>query len=185
MPRVNTQTARKSKKERRCARRGGCLLDGTIEPGQEYQSWSFRFGGTYYQHVACGRPARSQLTQSAMGEVYDAIETAEATIGEWDGDGTMDLASAIEEVAGAAESVMEQYREADEAFGGHGATEAAQRADDLEGWKDELDQFFAEDFQGDEPEEGEARTEEQQEEFDNWVEEQRQEAQSVLDNCPL
>jgi len=160
VPRVHTQTARKSKYERTCS-----MCRGAIYPGQSYHSWSFRYGGTYYQHAACGYPRRSQLTQSAMGEVYAAIEAAEETIANWDGDGLGDLTSAVEEVAAATESVIDQYREADEAFGGYGATESAER--------------------GEEPEEGEPRTEDQQDEFDTWVEEQRGEATDLLANCPL
>jgi len=180
VPRVHTQTARKSKYERTCS-----MCRGAIYPGQSYHSWSFRYGGTYYQHAACGYPRRSQLTQSAMGEVYAAIEAAEETIANWNGDGLGDLTSAVEEVAAATESVIDQYREADEAFGGYGATESAERAEQLEGWKDELDGFYPDDFSGEEPEEGEPRTEDQQDEFDTWVEEQRGEATDLLANCPL
>jgi hypothetical protein len=195
MPRVKTQTARQSKRVRTCSarpckvaeQRAEFELDGgeAILPGDRYHSWSFRYGGTYYMHVACGYPRRSQLTQSIMGEVYDAIETAESMIEAWDGEGggTGDLTTALEEVASVTDGVVEQYREAAEHFGGAG--ENADRADELEGWKDELESFDAADYDGEEPEEGEDRTEEQQEEFDNWVDEQRGEAQGILDNCPL
>lgn len=44
-------------------------------------------------------------------------------------------------MAEAVREVADEYRAADEEFGGQGATEHAERADELEAWADELDGF--------------------------------------------
>lgn len=128
MPRVYEQTARTSKNRRVCQK---CREE--VKPGDRYYQWSFRYGGTRNQHVACGRPLRSQLTQSLLSSIYAAEEEFEklpedATWG--------DRASAVEAIAEAAGEVMEQYRAAAENFGGAG--EHAERADELEQWVDSL-----------------------------------------------
>lgn len=155
MPRVHVQTARKSKYRRRCHR---CHQD--IVPGMRYKSWSFRYGGTYY---ACDRPEcapqRSDLTQSKMGEVYAAIETAERSVAE--AEDTDDLRAAIDSVVETVDEVAAEYREAAEPFGGEG--EHAERADELESWSSEL--------QGFDPDED--------------LEVSRPEAEELLGGCPL
>jgi chromosome segregation ATPase len=73
-----------------------------------------------------------------MGTVYAAIETAEDELPGAEGVG--DVSDIVSVVAEACEEVMEEYREAAEPFGGQG--ENAERADELEGWLSELQDFY-------------------------------------------
>ena len=176
MPRVHTKTAAPAKSERICTE---CHLP--IEPGQTYHSWSFRFGGKYVMHAECGYPRRSQLTQSKMGSLYDAIEDAEQQLKQWDGDDLETVKSIIEGVADAAGEVRDEYRDADEQFGGYGSTQSAERADELDYWVGDLESFYPDEF-----EEEDGLDEEATEDLRNqWKEEIENEAQSLLDGCPL
>jgi len=198
MPRVTEQKKSRAGAERKCGRCGK-----VIEPGEQYLSWSFRYGGTHFRCLD-HRPRPSELTQSKMAEVYAAIETAEDQL---DGCGDVeDIKNLIEEVAEAARSVADEYREAAEPFGGAG--ENADRADELEGYADELESF--------DPEEGEVWSDEDhmdeareragegaepldviaalQEIRDEWeeddhdadaVESAKDEARELLGGCPL
>lgn len=140
MPRVRRQKA--SGRARRVCGALGC--GRVIAKGEEYFTWSFRYGG---RQVRCldHPPRASDLTQSRMGEVYTAIENAQEQLA-GDIESLADVKAAIEGVADAAREVVEGYREAAEHFGGQGQN--AERADELEGWVDELDGF-----EPDEPEE--------------------------------
>lgn len=129
MPKVytyKTQARRKTTEPYRCIR---CRED--ILPGQERYEWSFRYGGTYRQHVSCGYPKRSQLTQSKMGAVYDAIDEP------W-GDTQEEIATNLENAAEVVREVASEYEDAAEAFGGAG--ENQERAEALEAFADELGQ---------------------------------------------
>lgn len=97
-------------------------------------SWSFRYGGTHRRCMA-HPPKRSELTQSLMSGVYAAIEDAETMLPE--AINIDDLRSIQEQVADAGREVVDQYREAAENFGGAG--ENAERADELEGWVEEVE----------------------------------------------
>lgn len=137
MPRVH---------ERKKAARGkpySCSTCGKeIEAGQSFLYWSFRYGGTRRIHKDHGYPRRSQLTQSAMGEVYSAVEGLEDTLaGDW---AFEDLESGVEEVKEIADQVRSQYEEAAEHFGGQG--ENQERAEMLEQFIDALDQVDLDDF---------------------------------------
>lgn len=133
MPRVYTKTKSSRGAERRCSRCGQ-----PIKPGETYYEWAFRYGGTRrncFRH----RPRQSELTQSAMGDIYSAVENAQDQMPNAT---TYDeIKELVESVATAVQEVVDQYREADEAFGGHGATESAQRADELEGWQQDLESW--------------------------------------------
>jgi hypothetical protein len=132
VPRVLTRTKNKAGKPRNCSKCGE-----RIEPGQGYYTWSFRYGGTYRRHVTCGRPRQSELTQSKMSEVYRAVEDAETDLPE--ADSVEAVTELVQGVGAVAQEVADEYREADEAFGGQGATEHAERADELEYWAQELE----------------------------------------------
>jgi hypothetical protein len=126
MPRVQIKKKNRAGATRSCGR---CQRE--IQPGEEYRSWSFRYGGTHYRCIRpeCA-PRRSELTQSLMGEVYDAIETAEADIR--GAESAEEISDALTTVSEVKEDIASQYREAAEPFGGAG--ENAERADELEGW---------------------------------------------------
>ena len=138
MPRVNyVKAARKARICGRCGR--------AINPGEGYRYWSFRYGG---DRVRCMRaectPRRSELTQSKMGEAFSALETAEeelaaaraGEIGE-----QSDIQQIIEAAAEEVRRVADEYREADEQFGGGGMTDNSERADEAEEAADALEGF--------------------------------------------
>jgi len=134
MPRVQTKTKIKLGADRKCGRCGEA-----IEPGQQYRQWSFRYGGTHYRcmRTQCA-PRQSDLTQSKMQAVYLAIEDAEDSVG--DVEDHEALSSLVEGVADVVREVADEYTEAAEPFGGQG--ENQERAEELEGWADELESFY-------------------------------------------
>lgn len=167
MPRVHTKKKIKAGAERRC---GECGV--VIQPGEQYMTWEFRYGGAHYrcmQHP----PKRSDLTQSKLGQVYASIENAEAQLAS--AESVEDIVTIIEEVASEVQDVASEYRDADEAFGGQGATESAERADELEGWVSDL-----ESFQPEEPDEDDEEDDET-----DYLDDARNEAQELLNNCPV
>jgi hypothetical protein len=118
-----------------------------IEPGEPYFQYSFRYGGTHFR-CKDHRPRRSETTQSILGEVYAAIEVAEDDLP--GAEHVSDVVALVEGVAEIVDGVVDQYRSAAEHFGGGGSN--AERADELEGWKDELESFDPEEEDGDEDE---------------------------------
>jgi hypothetical protein len=121
MPRVATRTVKKQRHCQRCPE--------PILPGQQAYIWKFRYGGERAQHTEHGPPKRSQLTLSAMGEVYAAIEAAEEA-----GDDLGAFAEAIQAVADTAQEVAGQYEEAAMAFNSSG--ENQERYELLSEWAD-------------------------------------------------
>jgi hypothetical protein len=206
MPKVRQQRA--TGKARRTCGRAGCGKD--IQKGEQYFTWSFRSVG---RQVRCldHPPLRSELTSGRMSEVYAAIETAEQEL-TGNTETVEDVKNAVLAVAEPAREVIDAWREAAENFGGGGPN--AERADELEGWVDEL-----ENFEPDEPEVEELEEEDQREQAlarieedadlslndamqqiqDEWDEEHdgdeetreealsnaRNEAQELLGQCPL
>lgn len=163
MPRVIVQKKNRSGKERAC---GKCQT--VIQPGEQYKKWSFRYGGTRYRCMKpeCA-PRPSDLTQSKMSEVYAALENAQDAL---PATAYEDLEELLREAGETASEIAEEYREAAEPFGGEG--ENAERADELEGYADELQSFQPDEPEGDEP------TAEE-------TEEARSQAEQILSECPL
>lgn len=166
MPRVLTKTKSTAGAERKCGR---CGIK--IEAGDTYFSWSFRYGGTHYR-CKDHRPRQSELTQSKMSEVYAAVEAAEDEL-PTTGD-VADIRSIIEALAETVESVASEYRDAAEPFGGAG--ENAERADELDGWVDELQSFYPDD-----PDE----ENDTDDEIQDAIENARSEAVDLASGCPL
>lgn len=142
MPRVQSRTK---------STRGAPYVCSTcgepIKPGQEFYYWSFRYGGTRRIHVTHGRPRRSQLTQSAMGEVYAAVESLEDLMnGDWE---FADVEGAVEDLKSTVEEVKTQYEEAAEHFGNAGTNQ--ERAEELEPFMDALEQIDLDDFEEEDP----------------------------------
>jgi hypothetical protein len=138
---ATVKTQKKSSRGERYCGRVEC--GRLIATGETYYIFSFRYGG---KHFRCKDhyPKRSELTQSRMSEVYAAIEDFEATSAA--GFETVaDVVSAVEEVANTSREVVDAYREAAEHFGGQG--ENAERADELEGWVDQLESFSPEELE--------------------------------------
>lgn len=133
--RVHTRTKQARGASRRCGR-AGCGRE--ILPGEKYHQFTF-FRGAAQFRCADHYPKQSEMTQSRMADVYAAIEDAEEEV---------DALTTVEEaeelvgrVAEAVEEVAQEYRDADDAFGGQSATEAGQRADELESWAQDLQGF--------------------------------------------
>lgn len=134
MPRVHKQKKSGRGKERKCGRCGV-----VIKPGDMYFHWSFRYGGTQFR-CAEHYPRQSELTQSKMADVYAAIEEAQDAL--QDATEVSEVIELVHAVGERAQEVAEEYREAAESFGGMG--ENAERADELESFADELSSFDAE-----------------------------------------
>jgi hypothetical protein len=160
MPRVFQKKKIKLGADRSCGRCGK-----KIEPGDEYLSWSFRYGGTHFRCLD-HPPRQSELTQSKLSEVYSAQETAEDEIDAIvvDEDGAVEgVKDAVQTVIDQIQETASEYMEAAEHFGGEG--ENAERADELESWSGELESFY--------PDE------------DAELEAAKTEAMELLGNCPL
>lgn len=158
MPRVTEKTKNRAGKDYTCGRCGK-----KIEPGERYLSWSFRYGGKHFRCME-HRPRPSELTQSKMSSVYGAVESAEDELHNTE---FSELPSLVEQVQEVAQEVADEYREAAEPFGGEG--ENAERADELEGWADELSSF----------------TLTVEEDDENALEEARAEVEEAIGGCPL
>jgi hypothetical protein len=115
-----------------------------------------------------------------MSAVYSAIEFAEEDLPKRKT--VEDVAQLVHDVAETVENVVDQYRDVEKAYGGQG--ENAKRADDLEGWKDELEQFEPEPEEPDDADEV-ALTEDVDAAEAEALEAAREAAQELLNGCPL
>jgi uncharacterized protein YukE len=148
-----------------------------IIAGQQYYRWEFRYGPACVQHVACGYPKASQLTQSKMSTAYAAIETAEDVL-----NGTIecveDIAAVLNDCAGEIRSVADEYQEGIDNMPeglqqGAVAQESEEKIEQLNSFADSLEEKAGEiesatndDFTEEEPEEpDEEETELEIEEF--------------------
>jgi hypothetical protein len=130
-----------------------CENDKTvIEPGEPYRWFVVGFRSNYV-HIRCMKstctPRMSQLESSQLSEVYAAQESAEDELNVLavaDPGELSDITDTFDQIGEAIDNVVSAYREADESFGGQGATQSAERADELESAKDELDQISLEEF---------------------------------------
>jgi hypothetical protein len=183
MPRVILKRANKgATKQKHCAA-VRCKLDSReVTAGQEYYTWSFRYGGTHYQHKACGYPRGSQLTQSKMAAVYAAIEDAEDELAAltWE-DAGKDPEEILEPVAEAAREVAQEYRDAAEAMGSAGE-EMEAKADDLESWADSDLEVSVDDWE--EPDEGDKDAPSVEDAAEEWVENFRTAISDALGSLP-
>ncbi len=145
MPRVNSvKSARKEHHCRKCGK--------TIEIGQPYIYWEFRYGGTVERCMTCPRPRHSELTQSdklsalwaASESVEDAITAYESE--SWDDIANFDVSSLSEALRSAAEevrSIGEQYQESADNIPIDGSTvkeECEEKSGACEEWADTLEQ---------------------------------------------
>lgn len=114
-----------------------------IEPGTQRYTWSFRYGGTYNRHEACGHPRPSELTQGAVGTLYAAQESVQdamsfdgSTVDDFDS-WKSDVAQALNDAAEAAREQGGEYQTAADAFGGAG--ENQERYEACESWAEALE----------------------------------------------
>ena len=141
-------TVKRAAKAHTCSRCGA-----TIAKGEGYLYWEMGFRPSY-KRIRCLRtacyPKPSERETSNVAEAYasqedavealDALEQAGPDWGEWQQ--AVDAVTEVVTTAGEAiDEVATTYREADEAFGGLGATEHAERADTLEQAASDLADF--------------------------------------------
>lgn len=135
MPTVHSQRRVAKGHERRCGRAGCGRI---IQVGETYYRFKFRYGGEQYRCVD-HYPRSSELTQSKLAQVYAANEDLDDQLDQLTTED--EILDAVTVAADQAREVADEYREADEAFGGYGATENAERADMVEEWANELEGF--------------------------------------------
>jgi len=146
-----------------------------IVAGQEYFHWTKYRSATQQQHVDCGYPRRSQLSNSKMGPLWDEVD-AFTPDGHESAD---DLQSALADIANVANDVAAEYSEAadniESASGSGALTSEACRtvAEELESWASDLENW-----------EPTADTEEGAKPVDDWLQEVREEASELVGNCP-
>jgi len=145
-----------------------------IEIGQPYKLVASRFSAKKIKCNDCNfRP--SELTTSKMGTVYDAQEATEKEVEEWTGEDIGNLSSALEDLAGTAREVAEEYQESISNMNNNPLTDEWQeKADSLESWADDLEGVQFEEY-GDQSD-GTKK--------EDWIEEQRQLASDAIEECP-
>lgn len=133
MPRVHLKT-------KRAAGKRPYICDTCreiIEPGVEYYTWSFRYGGTRFRHKDHGYPRPSELTQAKTASILAAIEAEEDGWHQWETE--EDAQQAAQNIAEVAREIASEYEEAAEAFGGAG--ENQERYEMLDAYADELESW--------------------------------------------
>jgi hypothetical protein len=209
MPRVHTKTRsnRATKRPYRCER---CREE--ILPGQRYFQWEKRYGGPRRQHVECGYPRPTQLSNRKTAQIEEAVMDADLSQWqpsipeEWDGStDSIDvdvehLRDLLSNVAETARDVGQEYQDSfdnlPENFQ-YGATgEALQEvAQELESWADEVEDFDPQSDEPDWPEREEDEDgnpvssddewrEEVQEALDKWADDVRGEAEDKISEIP-
>lgn len=184
MPRVIEKRAnRGATKSKTCGARD-CREEAgrSIIAGQQYYTWSFRYGGTHYQHKACGYPRPSQLTQSKVGAIYAAQEAAEDELAAltWE-DAGKDPQEILEPVIESAREVAQEYRDAAESMGSAGE-EMESKADNIESWVDELESVSVDDWE--EPDAGDKDAPSLEDAAQEWVDDFIATVQEALGNLP-
>lgn len=135
-----------------------------IEVGEMYYKWEFRYGGAHSQHVKCGRPRPSQLTQSKMSGAYAALESAEDQLNAAGLDEPGDIASILNSCAEEIGNVADEYQEGIDNMPeglqqGATAQESEEKINNLNDFKDNLESVASDiegetfEFDEDEPEE--------------------------------
>jgi len=199
--RINhVQKARKD--QGRCGR-----CDKEIKVGDPYKWIKPRYGGKKVRCEFCQfRP--SEMTSSKMGIVYDAQEDALEEIGKWCDEDAADLQEILNRFAETVREVSEEYQEScdnirDTFSDSPTADECEEKANELDSWASEIESAaselagsFADDFDESDveidPRERDAgMSEEDQieearsEGVDQWIEDRREQAEDVVQDCPV
>lgn len=146
-----------------------------VRSGQPYFTWKFNRGLRHFQHVSCGMPRRSSLTNSKMSAVYDAVDDFDSQ----DAGSPEELKTKLEEIAAVARETADEYEAAAAAIlssfsAGNPTSDACEAtATELNSWADELDGWEPSIT---EPDEGEDR--------EDMMEALRHEAQEIVDDAP-
>lgn len=147
-----------------------------IEAGQDYYTWKFNRGGRYWQHADHGYPRPSQLSNSKMAQVEDAVHDFDVS----GASSPEDIKVSLQDVASVAQDVAQEYTDSADNIesswpSGNPTSEACREtASALESWVSDLESW--------EPDN--EFDPEQHETQDDWLEECRQAAQSVVDEAP-
>lgn len=126
-----------------------------IEKGEVYRWWfkGFRSRFKHVRCMTCPAPRASELESSNRADAYAAVEAAEDALTAFrEGDPEEDASgveSAVNEAGSGIREVVDQYREADESFGGGGMTQSGEIADELEEAADTLESWTAQDSEPD------------------------------------
>lgn len=148
-----------------------------VQAGEQYWTWKFNHGGRFYQHTTCGAPQRSQMTNSKMGQVWDAVESFDVSACE----SPEDILTELSTVAEAATTVAEEYTSAADGIesawpAGNPTSEACRAtAGELESWAQELGSW-APDYDEWNPETHDTKEE--------WLDEIRESASRLMEDCP-
>ena len=193
MPRVSTKKKNSAGLPYDC-----CRCSNKITAGNQYYEWSFRYGGTYRQHVSHGNPKQSQLTQSKLSGAYAAIESAEEAVGT--AESVEDLIFALEECASEIDGVADEYQDSFDAIPenlqqGSPAQEMQEKIEALQSFSEELNSAAGdlEEFDEEETVREATNTEEEfDREREEWeekqtahLEEQRSSAEEALGNLSI
>lgn len=179
--------------KRRVGKRGEYVLRCTrcgqpIEYGQPYKWFKMKQarGGikkSYHPDCEIKMADRSTSRLVPIWEAQQAFDTGSC-------DTVDELRAALEELAQVVRDVEQEYRESVEnmeAGFGHRtyqADELEERAEALEGWADELEEWEPSDSEAPEQEEGQT-DEEHEEAVDAWLDEIRGEADGLASECPV
>lgn len=175
-----------------------------IRVGDRYYTWARKNRGVFYQHVECGYPKRSQLSDRKTVVIEDAIDDANKAIGDWVPelahaeptytDGYEDVRSALESVAEVARDVGQEYQDGfenmPEGFQQGGTGQAMEEvAQELDSWADELESWSPSSEDPDMPDREEDEDEDEyrercQQALDDWAEEVRSDAEDAMSGMP-
>jgi len=187
---------------------GKCgVCEREIKVGDAYKWIKPRYGGKKIRCEFCQfRP--SEMTSSKMGIVYDAQEDALEEIGKWCDEDAADLQEILNRFAETVREVSEEYQEScdnirDTFSDSPTADECEEKANELDSWASEIesaaselesefsDSFDETDVEIDEEEvKAGVSAEEQIEEArseaaERWTEDLRQQAEEVVQYCPV
>lgn len=119
-----------------------------INVGDPYRYFIVGFRSSYKRvrcmDSACTPKDSERESSGPRSEILSAIETANGNLDGYTAEGTSDASEVeqtVQEVAEAFTSAAEQWREADEQFGGGGNTENGERADTAESSASELESW--------------------------------------------
>jgi len=154
-------------------------------------------GATKYRCHTCPSWRPSELSSSKMAAIYGEQENLGDVLHE--GQDVDSLEGLRDAFAQTVREVADEYREsADNIVDGFGhetyqSDELAEKADELEGWADEIDSTEFDSFDDEQPEEGDFEDEDDYDaatfdyetnEESHW-DEQREALQNVTDECPV
>jgi hypothetical protein len=198
MPRLNT-VKKAAKDQGNC---GGC--GKPIKKGMPYK-WIKCFRGPKQIKCESCKFRPSEFTTSKMGAIYDAQEDTHNAISEWDGQNLGDLTSHLECLAETVREVSQEYQDSADNIREHfqeseTADELEEKAQNLEGWADDIENVSLEEFDEEGAEEEAKEEAEDQKDVDayseedikalieekreSWANDLRSEADSIVDECP-